>query len=414
MVLSGLKKNDDKTLDSIINSAIELAFEQGTKLEEPIEKPEEGNQTVKYDNRGRIISDNEESSNEGVDNTDTDWNTTEEVIEFGILDFNKCTVSTKKEWTIEDEKAGAFFIYNSTEDLSYSKIFLRDKETQEIIWISPLKDLPKEIKIENCKSRVVYMSSKAIFTENLQNTSGSYELYIADNEENAIEFTINDIRNNFEDIVVKYEENKTSYLINHILKYSNYEISRKDVDDTFNKYNSSIIIEKIGDKYSVLLNKPQNVINKVLFLRDNANSIYNDSNGSMEDILSTIQKTMDIRYGTTIEEFNDLDKLIITDKPSDIKEFNNLNIVCRKDVLVGALSKEVVLIDKDIDKTNIMLHDEQGKILTISVDYLNNDNIEELCSILNHKKIVMTGMTQEVSELEPVNEQSISMLLCNN
>lgn len=410
-MLNRFKNSDNNKLDSIINEAIGSVFNKDNNQNDSGAQDNEI-KAEKYDNRGRIITNTIDDSNDELETAD-EWDTVEEYIEFGILDFNKSSVSTKKEWIIEDDRAGAFFIYNSTEDLSWSKIYLRDKETQEIIWMSPLRDLPSQIKIDNCKSRVVYMSSKAIFTENIQNTSGSYELFIGDNDNNSIEFVISDIRNDFEDVVVKYEENKSAYLINHILKYSNYEISRKDVSNISNKYNSSIIIEKIGDKYSVLLNKPQNVINKVLFLRDNANSIYHNCDGTIDDILSTIEKTMDIRYGTTIEEFNDLNKLIITDEVMDVNDIN-LDIVSRKDILQNALSKDIVLIDKYANNTNIMLYDEQGKVLTISLEHLNNEDIEELCTILNHKQIVITGIIQEDNELEVGTEKSLSMLVCNN
>lgn len=411
-MLNWLKDKETEELDSILDSAKEFVSNNNTKLYK-IDTPE-NDEIIKYDNRGSIISDIVENSNHELEDIESNSNTLEETIEFGILDFNKSSISTKKYWNIEDDKAGAFFIYNSTEDLSWSKIFLKDKETQEIIWISPLKDLPNQIKIDNCKSRVVYMSSKAIFTEDLQNTSGNYELFIGDNDDNSIDFNINDLRNNFEDIVVEYEENKSSYLINHILKYSNYEISRKDRSNISNKYDNYIIIEKIGDKYSVLLNKPKNVINKVFFLKDNVNSIYHNWNGSIYDILSTIEKTMSFRFLTTVEEFNDLNKLIIADETININEATNLDIVCRKDILENILNKDVVLIDKDTENTNIMLYDEQGKVLTISLEYLNNDAIEDICNILNYKKIVMTGIIQDVNESSLGNEESLSSMLVRN
>ena len=411
-MLNWLKDKETEELDSILDSAKEFVSNNNTKLYK-IDTPE-NDEIIKYDNRGSIISDIVENSNHELEDIGSNSNTLEETIEFGILDFNKSSISTKKYWNIEDDKAGAFFIYNSTEDLSWSKIFLKDKETQEIIWISPLKDLPNQIKIDNCKSRVVYMSSKAILTEDLQNTSGNYELFIGDNDDNSIDFNINDLRNNFEDIVVEYEENKSSYLINHILKYSNYEISRKDRSNISNKYDNYIIIEKIGDKYSVLLNKPKNVINKVFFLKDNVNSIYHNWNGSIYDILSTIEKTMSFRFLTTVEEFNDLNKLIIADETININEATNLDIVCRKDILENILNKDVVLIDKDTENTNIMLYDEQGKVLTISLEYLNNDAIEDICNILNYKKIVMTGIIQDVNESSLGNEESLSSMLVRN
>lgn len=411
-MLNWLKDKETEELDSILDSAKEFVSNNNTKLYK-IDTPE-NDEIIKYDNRGSIISDIVENSNHELEDIGSNSNTLEETIEFGILDFNKSSISTKKYWNIEDDKAGAFFIYNSTEDLSWSKIFLKDKETQEIIWISPLKDLPNQIKIDNCKSRVVYMSSKAIFTEDLQNTSGNYELFIGDNDDNSIDFNINDLRNNFEDIVVEYEENKSSYLINHILKYSNYEIIRKDRSNISNKYDNYIIIEKIGDKYSVLLNKPKNVINKVFFLKDNVNSIYHNWNGSIYDILSTIEKTMSFRFLTTVEEFNDLNKLIIADETININEATNLDIVCRKDILENILNKDVVLIDKDTENTNIMLYDEQGKVLTISLEYLNNDAIEDICNILNYKKIVMTGIIQDVNESSLGNEESLSSMLVRN
>ena len=411
-MLNWLKDKETEELDSILDSAKEFVSNNNTKLYK-IDTPE-NDEIIKYDNRGSIISDIVENSNHELEDIGSNSNTLEETIEFGILDFNKSSISTKKYWNIEDDKAGAFFIYNSTEDLSWSKIFLKDKETQEIIWISPLKDLPNQIKIDNCKSRVIYMSSKAIFTEDLQNTSGNYELFIGDNDDNSIDFNINDLRNNFEDIVVEYEENKSSYLINHILKYSNYEISRKDRSNISNKYDNYIIIEKIGDKYSVLLNKPKNVINKVFFLKDNVNSIYHNWNGSIYDILSTIEKTMSFRFLTTVEEFNDLNKLIIADETININEATNLDIVCRKDILENILNKDVVLIDKDTENTNIMLYDEQGKVLTISLEYLNNDAIEDICNILNYKKIVMTGIIQDVNESSLGNEESLSSMLVRN
>ena len=411
-MLNWLKDKETEELDSILDSAKEFVSNNNTKLYK-IDTPE-NDEIIKYDNRGSIISDIVENSNHELEDIGSNSNTLEETIEFGILDFNKSSISTKKYWNIEDDKAGAFFIYNSTEDLSWSKIFLKDKETQEIIWISPLKDLPNQIKIDNCKSRVVYMSSKAIFTEDLQNTSGNYELFIGDNDDNSIDFNINDLRNNFEDIVVEYGENKSSYLINHILKYSNYEISRKDRSNISNKYDNYIIIEKIGDKYSVLLNKPKNVINKVFFLKDNVNSIYHNWNGSIYDILSTIEKTMSFRFLTTVEEFNDLNKLIIADETININEATNLDIVCRKDILENILNKDVVLIDKDTENTNIMLYDEQGKVLTISLEYLNNDAIEDICNILNYKKIVMTGIIQDVNESSLGNEESLSSMLVRN
>ena len=411
-MLNWLKDKETEELDSILDSAKEFVSNNNTKLYK-IDTPE-NDEIIKYDNRGSIISDIVENSNHELEDIGSNSNTLEETIEFGILDFNKSSISTKKYWNIEDDKAGAFFIYNSTEDLSWSKIFLKDKETQEIIWISPLKDLPNQIKIDNCKSRVVYMSSKAIFTEDLQNTSGNYELFIGDNDDNSIDFNINDLRNYFEDIVVEYGENKSSYLINHILKYSNYEISRKDRSNISNKYDNYIIIEKIGDKYSVLLNKPKNVINKVFFLKDNVNSIYHNWNGSIYDILSTIEKTMSFRFLTTVEEFNDLNKLIIADETININEATNLDIVCRKDILENILNKDVVLIDKDTENTNIMLYDEQGKVLTISLEYLNNDAIEDICNILNYKKIVMTGIIQDVNESSLGNEESLSSMLVRN
>ena len=80
----------------------------------------------------------------------------------------------------------------------------------------------------------------------------------------------------------------------------------------------------------------------------------------------------------------------------------------------NVLSKDIVLIDKDANNTNIMLYDEQGKVLTISLEHLNNDDIETLCTILNHKQIVITGIIQEDNELEVDNEKSLSMLVCNN
>ena len=411
-MLNWLKDKETEELDSILDSAKEFVSNNNTKLYK-IDTPE-NDEIIKYDNRGSIISDIVENSNHELEDIGSNSNTLEETIEFGILDFNKSSISTKKYWNIEDDKAGAFFIYNSTEDLSWSKIFLKDKETQEIIWISPLKDLPNQIKIDNCKARVIYMSSKAIFTEDLQNTSGNYELFIGDNDDNSIDFNINDLRNNFEDIVVEYGENKSSYLINHILKYSNYEISRKDRSNISNKYDNYIIIEKIGDKYSVLLNKPKNVINKVFFLKDNVNSIYHNWNGSIYDILSTIEKTMSFRFLTTVEEFNDLNKLIIADETININEATNLDIVCRKDILENILNKDVVLIDKDTENTNIMLYDEQGKVLTISLEYLNNDAIEDICNILNYKKIVMTGIIQDVNESSLGNEESLSSMLVRN
>ena len=123
---------------------------------------------------------------------------------------------------------------------------------------------------------------------------------------------------------------------------------------------------------------------------------------------------MSFRFLTTVEEFNDLNKLIIADETININEATNLDIVCRKDILENILNKDVVLIDKDTENTNIMLYDEQGKVLTISLEYLNNDAIEDICNILNYKKIVMTGIIQDVDESSLGNEESLSSMLVRN
>ena len=100
-----------------------------------------------------------DSSRPVYDNTEEiDFDEENQFIEFGVIDLNKPSVSTEKVWNIVDDKPGAFFIYNPSRDLSYSRICIRNKDTEEIVWQSPIKLLEEVIKIAQKSSNLKELS----------------------------------------------------------------------------------------------------------------------------------------------------------------------------------------------------------------------------------------------------------------
>ena len=152
---------DGFTLD--MDSSIDDDMETVSIFEEDgfdgFELPKDSTRPV-YDNRGKIIEEIE-------DTEEIDFDEENQFIEFGVIDLNKPSLSTEKVWNIVDDKPGAFFIYNPSRDLSYSRICIRNKDTEEIVWQSPIKLLEEVIKIDNRKSAIVYMSARVIFPENI-------------------------------------------------------------------------------------------------------------------------------------------------------------------------------------------------------------------------------------------------------
>lgn len=376
------------------------------------ELPKDSTRPV-YDNRGKIIEEIE-------DTEEIDFDEENQFIEFGVIDLNKPSVSTEKVWNIVDDKPGAFFIYNPSRDLSYSRICIRNKDTEEIVWQSPIKLLEEVIKIDNRKSAIVYMSARVIFPENIDTKEGRYEIFIEDEESDNVDFIVVDNRNKFEDIVVKREESIDKYVINHMLNYFPVNIDIKDKNEMNDEITQSIIIEKIGDKYTVLINKIDGILSKSLFLR-NGETIYYDGEEDIVQFLEKIEKRVCLNYDLSNEEYNCLSKLLIVDNNEnieDIKDLENIQVLFRKDIVKNLVNDNIALIDVNDSSLSLLFMGEDYNSIHITTNAIGTQKSENIMqdiksiSALFDKEIILTGKEVEFeSEEDKLEFKSLSQLI---
>lgn len=379
----------------------------------------ENDNRPKYDNLGRKIEYTKEK-----DEFDNDFDADRQCIEFGIIDLNKYSISTENQWNVEDEKPGAFFIYNPCRDLSYSRIYIRNKENQEIVWQSPIRLLDDEITLEDKKSPIVYMSSRVLFTENIDTKNGKYEIVIEDDELEAVDFIVVDNREKFKDIVIKKEESLSKYIINRMLNYFPVNIDIVYENEQCNEFTQSIIIEKIGNEYTVLINKLEGILNKSLFFR-NGDTIYHNEEEGIVSFLEKIEKKICITYDLSSDEYNSFRKLIIVDDEqsknellnSYFEEDRNEYIIDRKDVFKGFVNENRALIDIDDSSLGILFTDENKNLVNIRTRALGTNITENIVgeikaiSELFDSNIILTGKEIDFKDEESLEFKSLSQLI---
>ena len=362
--------------------------------------------TPKYDERGILIKNLPTDSNKVEFTKEYDEfapiTDISEVIEFGVLDFNQSFITTNNKWEIENEYPGIFVIYNSTENLTGKNIYVKDVESNEVIWQSPLIPVPHQLKISNSKCENAFMSHKAIFVENITNLDANYIVY-TDEEVIVNEFKIEDIRNKYADIVVNYSENKSKYIINHMLDYSPINIEIKDIEVEHRVYDESIVIEKVGNKYTVLLNNLEGILNRSIYLI-NTEDKYFDCNEGINSFIEKVKNRLNVMYQISEDEFNGFTKLLILDENTivDLNEIENVNVEYRNNIIASMINSESSVVDISEDFVEVTFYNEEGKVVRIKTTELRLQNIEndleqvnKIISLLGNENTIILGIKDE-------------------
>ena len=264
------------------------------------------------------------------------------------------------------------------------------------------------------------MSARVIFPENIDTKEGRYEIFIEDEESDNVDFIVVDNRNKFEDIVVKREENIDKYVINHMLNYFPVNIDIKDKNEINDEITQSIIIEKIGDKYTVLINKIDGILSKSLFLR-NGETIYYDGEEDIVQFLEKIEKRVCLNYDLSNEEYNCLSKLLIVDNNEnieDIKDLENIQVLFRKDIVKNLVNDNIALIDVNDSSLSLLFMGEDYNSIHITTNAIGTQKSENIMqdiksiSALFDKEIILTGKEVEFeNEEDKLEFKSLSQLI---
>lgn len=324
---------------------------------------------------------------------------TNRIIEFGVINYEKSSIQTIDKWNVENEYPGAFFLYNCHEDMTYRKLYLIKKEDNSVIWESSIKEVPECLQIENPKSRIIYMSSKVLFLDNIDINNGEYIVKIEDIEE-SLEFNIEDKRNIQEDIIVKYKENKTNYIINHMLKYSPLKIDIDEASEEYVDLDKSIIIEKTGNIYRVLLNKLDGILLKPMYLK-NGTKKYFEFYGEVSEFIEIIKNKLNEIYDIEFNVFDNFNKLLIVDNRDNLGELtfdDSMEIITRSSLLKYLNNTNDCIIDTASDSITILFRNDKNQLVRIKTTELgmfNRENtlleINTLSKYMNNSNILYTG-----------------------
>ena len=361
-------------------------------------------------------------------------------------------VTTTTEWDVKKQDIGLFFIYNAREDLSEQVLTVSDSNGN-IVWESQIRSLPADkFNLIGISTEDVYITKQVFSATDIPQTDDYYSATVNQNFEDGVlclkinnfvedkflentedftklfdiieqdmhpsseselvestielldeEVSVDLIRGHTETVntegvaLVEAPRNFKDEIISTLFSYVPINIDCRDCV-THTEVGQSIMIEKIGSYYIVLLNgfgpKP------TYLLEDD--EYYFEFLGTVSSFFEKIEKRICKMYGLSIDEYNEIDKFLVVDESEDILEESLINIkVLKRAQLLSEVvnDQDNIILDLTYSAFTVIFKNESGHIIKITNQHLGlvngEQNIDKIASIIQvypHENFIFTGL----------------------